>query len=54
MWTAPIALTRLSALGLHLTMDAATGVPAAAASRSQTDPLSSSLGACLSMTRSLM
>ena len=54
MWTAPIALTLSFALGVHLMMDAATGVPAAAASGSQMDPLSSLLGACFSMTRSLM
>lgn len=44
MWIAPIALTLSFALGVRLTMGATTGLPAAAASGSQTDPLSSSLG----------
>lgn len=54
MWIAPIALKLLFALGVHLMMDVATGVPVAAASGSQMDLLSSCLGACLPMTCSLM
>lgn len=40
--------------GALVMMDVATGVPAAAASGSQMDLLSSSLGACFSMTCSLV
>ena len=54
MWIAPTALKVLFVLGVNLMVDVATGVPAAAASGSQVDLLSSSLGACFSMTCSLM